>query len=58
MESTVDDDAAVEFARGFYDALGASKSIAFAVEEGKNAVTIKKLGPLPLKILRRKTVGA
>jgi hypothetical protein len=34
LESTISDDAAIEFTRGFYDALGAGKSIEFAFDEG------------------------
>jgi hypothetical protein len=34
MEDAIDDDAAREFARGFYDALGAGKEIGFAYGEG------------------------
>jgi hypothetical protein len=55
MDSLVDDDTAVEFARGFYDAVGALRPIDFAIEEGRNAVTMKKLSPPPLKIIRAKT---
>jgi NTP pyrophosphatase (non-canonical NTP hydrolase) len=52
MGSTVDDAAAIEFSRGFYDAVAAGKSYEFAVEEGKLACQGKKLD-LPVKMLRR-----
>jgi hypothetical protein len=34
MEDAISDDAAIEFSRGFYDAVGANKSIDFAYKEG------------------------
>ncbi len=40
MESTIDDDAAVEFSRGFYDALGAGRDIEFAYQEGCRTVKL------------------
>ena len=52
MESAVDDAAAIEFSRGFYDAVAAGKGYEFAVEEGKLACQGKKLD-LPLKMLKR-----
>jgi hypothetical protein len=38
MSETVDDDAAIEFSRGFYDALVLDKPIKAAYEEGLTAV--------------------
>ena len=35
MDSSVDDEAAIQFARGFYDAIAASKSYEFAIREGE-----------------------
>lgn len=52
MESAVDDAAAIEFSRGFYDAVAAGKDYEFAVEEGKLACQGKNLD-LPLKMLKR-----
>jgi hypothetical protein len=54
MEKPVGDKAAIEFARGFYDALGAGKATEVAVEEGRSAVALKGLETaLPLKVLVR-----
>ena len=39
-EGPLSDDAAIEFTRGFYDAVGAGKSIKFAHEEGCRAITL------------------
>jgi len=52
MDNTVDDAAAIEFSRGFYDAVAAGKSYEFAVKEGEIACQAKNLG-LPLKLLKR-----
>jgi len=49
MTDSIDDDAAVEFARGFYDAIAASKGYEFAAAEGKSAADLKGL-TVPLKI--------
>jgi hypothetical protein len=43
MEDSIDDKAAVEFARAFYDAIGAGKDFESSVEEGKNNVGMKAL---------------
>lgn len=52
MEAPVGDRAAIEFARGFYDALGAGRDEIFAVEEGRSAVQLKNLSAvLPIKVL-------
>lgn len=50
MEKAIDDQAAIEFARGFYDAVGAGKDFDFAVEEGKSAAALKGYD-LPIKVL-------
>lgn len=52
MDSSVDDEAAVQFAQGFYDAAAAGKLYDFAINEGKLACQTKGL-PLPLKVLKR-----
>jgi len=44
METSVTDQAAIEFARGFYDAVGAGRGFSDAVEEGKSNVMLKNLG--------------
>lgn len=53
MEEELDDPAAIEFARGFYDALGAGRDFAFAAKEGELTakakghvgLTVQTLGP-------------
>jgi hypothetical protein len=40
MEGLISDDAAIEFSRGFYDAIGAGKDIEFAYEEGRRTVQL------------------
>lgn len=52
MDNTVDNAAAIEFSRGFYDAVAAGKSFEFAVKEGEIACKGKNL-ELPLKVLKR-----
>jgi hypothetical protein len=43
MENAIADKSAIEFARGFYDALGAGKNVDFAYSEGCSAVKLKGL---------------
>lgn len=52
MDSPVDDEAAVQFTQGFYDAIAAGKPYEFAVQEGEIACKVKNLN-LPLKVLKR-----
>jgi NTP pyrophosphatase (non-canonical NTP hydrolase) len=52
METPVDDEAAIQFAEGFYDAIAAGKSYDFAFEEGKIACEAKAF-TLPIKMLKR-----
>jgi hypothetical protein len=40
MEGPISDDAAIEFSRGFYDAIGAGRGIDFAYEEGCRTVNL------------------
>lgn len=40
MEGAISDDAAIEFSRGFYDAVGARKSLEFAYGEGCRSVEL------------------
>lgn len=40
MEAAIDDKAAIEFSRGFYDAVGAGKDIEFAYQEGCRTVKL------------------
>ncbi len=53
MECSITDEAAIEFARGFYDAVSAGRTIEFAAQEGKTAAAMKGLGSPPIKILKR-----
>ena len=52
MVNSIADDAAIEFSRGFYDALSAGKDIGFAIGEGTNAMELKGFDATSLKILR------
>jgi len=54
MEDSIDDDAAVEFSRGFYDGLAAGKNIEYAVEEGKSTASLKGLDVTPIRLLKEK----
>jgi hypothetical protein len=40
MDETIPDGAAIEFSRGFYDALGAGKGIENAFDEGISAMKL------------------
>lgn len=57
MSGAVSDTAAIEFAVGFYDALGAGKSIEVAFEFGRNAVALKGI-PEHLTPVLKKCTGA
>lgn len=52
MDAEIDDEAAIEFARGFYDAIAANKDIEFAVAEGISTSELKGKGKPPVKLLR------
>lgn len=54
MEGAISDDAAIEFTRGFYDAIGAGKRIAFAYQEGCRNVKLASPGKLFVSQLIRK----
>lgn len=45
IKGELDDPQAIEFAKGFYDGIGANKSIEKAFELGKNAIHLKNLDP-------------
>jgi DNA-binding response OmpR family regulator len=49
----LDDAVALEFTRGFYDALGAGKDVAFAYDEGCRSAALMAHGPVELPILLR-----
>jgi hypothetical protein len=55
MKDAVSDDTALEFAVGFYDALGAGKSIEDAFQFGRNAIALKGIPEHLIPILRKKT---
>jgi hypothetical protein len=52
MQGSIDDESAIEFARGFYDAICRGKNVEFAVAEGKRAADLKGLEPPQTKILK------
>jgi CHAT domain-containing protein len=54
MTDEVDDDAAIEFAVGFYDALGAGRSIEEAFEFGRNAIATRSLPGEHVPVLKSK----
>jgi hypothetical protein len=58
MKSSVSDDAALEFAVGFYDALGAGKSLQSAFQFGCNAIALKGLSEDKTPKLRKKRLTA
>lgn len=51
MRVSIDDESAIEFARGFYDAIALGRSVAFAVEEGKTAAKLKGLDAPEIRLL-------
>jgi hypothetical protein len=55
MDQAVSDEGAIEFSRGFYDAIGAGKDIAFAFQEGCRTIRLIGLpdGPIPSMFERR-----
>lgn len=51
MDGPISDEGATEFSRGFYDAIGAGKTVKFAYEEGCRRIKLKGLhnhGKLPI----------
>lgn len=54
MNAAVGDVAAIEFVRGFYDAIGAGRSVFQAIEEGKSNVRLKGLqDECPIQVLTK-----
>ena len=53
----IGDKAAIEFAIGFYDALGAGRSIEFAYKFGCNAIAIAGLAEHQIPIMKKKAVN-
>lgn len=55
MEGSISDKAAIEFSRGFYDAIGAGRDIEFAYEEGCRAVKLSAPGTQFISRLMKNT---
>jgi len=55
MEGPIADDAAIEFARGFYDALGAGFGVAEAYDEGLSCARLKNFQPNAVLLKRGET---
>jgi CHAT domain-containing protein len=58
MKAAVSDTAAIEFAVGFYDALGAGKSIEEAFRFGCNAIALKGIPEAVTPVLKKKELTA
>jgi hypothetical protein len=54
MTAGISDDASLEFAVGFYDALGAGKSIEEAFQFGRNAIALKGIPEHAVPVLKKK----
>jgi hypothetical protein len=52
MDDSIVDDSAIEFSRGFYDALGAGKDLEFAVSEGISAARLKGAEAPPIVVVK------
>jgi hypothetical protein len=55
MSARIKDQAAIEFAVGFYDALGAGKSIEEAFAFGRNAIALQGIPQELIPVLKKKT---
>ena len=53
MDANVNDEDAIEFARGFYDAIAANRDLDFAISEGISSVEMKGKGSLPIKVIKK-----
>jgi NTP pyrophosphatase (non-canonical NTP hydrolase) len=53
MDDSIADRSAIEFSRGFYDAIGAGRDPEFAVEEGKSAARMKDAEIPPIVVFKR-----
>jgi hypothetical protein len=58
MKAAISDDAAIEFAMGFYDALGAGKSVEEAFKFGRTAIALKGIAEDLTPVLRKKKISA
>ncbi len=54
MENSISDKSAIEFTRGFYDAIGAGRDIEFSFGEGMRRILLKHFDILQLPILLKK----
>jgi CHAT domain-containing protein len=52
MDDSIADSSAIEFSRGFYDAIGAGKDLEFAVREGVSAAQMKGIEDPPIIVKR------
>jgi NTP pyrophosphatase (non-canonical NTP hydrolase) len=52
MDDSIADEAAIEFSKGFYDAIRAGKNFEFAVEEGKSAARMKGVEAPSIIVMR------
>jgi len=57
MREGIGDEAAIEFAVGFYDALGAGKSVEEAFEFGCNAIRLKGISEHLIPVLKKKSTA-
>ena len=57
MQQAIDDRAAIEFAVGFYDALGNGESVDFAFESGQVAMALHSTGCTEMPVLLTKPVS-
>jgi anti-sigma regulatory factor (Ser/Thr protein kinase) len=57
MRAPVEDELAIQFSRGFYDAIAAGKPIEFAYEEGRRCVQLITSAEADLPILVRQTAS-
>jgi hypothetical protein len=53
MDDSIADESAIEFARGFYDAIGAGKDFEFAVSEGISSAKLKGVETPPIIVVKR-----
>ena len=53
MDDSIEDKSAIEFSKGFYDAIGAGKNLDFAVQEGISAASMKGLEKPPIVVKRQ-----
>ena len=58
LSTSVSDEAALQFALGFYDALGAGRSIDDAFEFGRNAIALKGIPEHSVPILKKELTAA